>query len=129
MNLPEFLRYFLMVVAASLVHALFLRFAVGLMVEARVTYLHAYRIVAIEYVVAALVAGALHLGHIGTQALTIAAAAIALVAVGATLIGRTKAFTNGDAVGVGNGVLIQFMQVPLILPFAIVASFLIDPTR
>jgi hypothetical protein len=111
---------------AAAVHALFLSFAVKLMVEIQIRYGHACGIVGVQYVTAGLCAGGLVLGGIeDPRWLTVMAAAM-LVCVGAVLIGSTLRFASGERLGVGNGVLIQFMQIPLILPFVILASFFWD---
>jgi hypothetical protein len=120
------IQYLLAIVAATFVHAAFLGFAIKLMVEIKVGYGHAWRIVAAEYVAAGAVILLIHLGNLAGQTAMISLAAIVLVFVGATIIGRTVAFANNDRLGIGNGVLIQFMQVPLILPFIIISSFLFD---
>ncbi len=112
--------------AAAAVHAVFLSFAVRLMVEVRPRYGHACAIVVTEYATAGLMVGGLLLGGIGNPTYMMATAAIALLAAGAILIGRTLRFADGERLGIGNGVLIQFMQVPLVLPFIILASFLLD---
>lgn len=111
---------------AAAVHALFLSFAVKLMVEVQVRYGHACVIVAVQYVTAGLCGGGLALGGIEDPRWLTVMAAMTLVCVGAVLIGKTLRFVNGERLGVGNGVLIQFMQVPLILPFVILVSFLWD---
>jgi hypothetical protein len=114
---------------ALAIHPYVLRIAVRLMVEVRVPYPKALQIVAIEYVAAGLVLAVLTFSKLTGQTVAVTAAAIILVAVGAALIGKWLSFHNGDRLGVGNGVLIQFMQVPLAVPFLILASFLFDATK
>lgn len=108
-------------------HPLVLRVATKMMLEARVSYALALKIVAIEYTVAGGVFGLLRL--LGGPTAAYAFAAIAFVFVGATLIGRWLSLGSSEPLGIGNGVLIQFMQVPLVVPLLILGSFLIDPTR
>lgn len=117
----------LAIAASATVHALFLRFAVKIMVEVTVRYGHAFAIVLAQYATAALVAGALILGGIDNPLWTTTISGLGSVFVGAVLIGRTLRFSDSEPVGTGNGVLIQFMQIPLVVPFVILASFLVDP--
>jgi hypothetical protein len=117
------------VLLALAVHPYVLRTATRLMVEVLVPYAKALQIVAIEYVAAGVVLALLSFLKLTGQTIALAAAAIILVAVGATLIGKWLSFHDGDRLGIGNGILIQFMQVPLAIPFLILASFLFDPTK
>ncbi|MBI2970589.1 MAG: hypothetical protein HYY36_07585 [Gammaproteobacteria bacterium] len=111
---------------ASAFHALALRITVKLMVEVTVNYGRAFLIVAIEYLAIAGVVGALLAMEVGSQTLVIVAASVAYLFVGAAFIGSWFQFENGTRVGVGNGVLIQAIQIPLIIPVLIVGSFLFD---
>ncbi len=108
---------------ALAIHPLILRLAIRLMVEVPVRYAHACRIVGIEY----LAAGVALLLLIYTRTLSATAsyaiAAAVLIVTGAVLIGRGLSFADGVRLGVGNGVLIQFMQIPLTLPLLIIGSF------
>lgn len=112
-------------VAALAIHPLILRLAIRLMVEVPVRYAQACRIVGIEY----LAAGVALLLLIYTRTLgataSYAIAAVVLIVTGAVLIGRGLSFANGVQLGVGNGVLIQFMQIPLTLPLLIIGSFFV----
>lgn len=117
------------VLLATVVHALVLRMATNLMVEVRIRYSTAYKIVVTEYVAAGVIAGILLVSQIFKPTASYIVAAIVLVSVGATCIGRWLSFGNGDRVGVGNGVLIQFMQIPLVVPFAIILSFLFNASH
>ena len=118
--------YLGLVLVAAAVHGQILRFAVKLMVEVSMQERAAYAIIALEYIVAAAIAGALLAVNSAWQ-LPAALAAIGLLATGAVLIGRRVALPGGEPVGVGNGILIQFMQVPMVVPLAILLSFFIVP--
>lgn len=115
----------LFVVAAAL-HGVILRFAVRLMVEVSMQARAAYAIIALEYAVAAAIAAVL-LAMDPAWQLPTALAATGLIATGAVLIGRRVVLPGGEPVGVGNGILIQFMQVPMVIPLAILLSFFIVP--
>jgi hypothetical protein len=110
------------VIAASLVHAGALRIATRLMVDVRVGYGRAYAIVAAEYAAVAVAAAGL-LAADPTRAVLIVACSLTYLAVGAALIGRGLRFQAGMPVGVGNAVLIQAIQIPLLLPLFILGSF------
>ena len=114
---------------ASAVHAVVLRIATNLMVHVAVIYGRAYKIVVVEYLAGAAVLGILLLTGITDQIAAYIVAGAVLLFVGAFCIGKWLSFDDGDRVGVGNGILIQFVQIPLVLPFAILASFLIDATK
>ncbi len=109
------------------VHGLILRFAVRLMVNVAIPMPVAYGIIAAEYAAAGAIAGALLLAGNPAWQLQVALAAACLIGIGAALIGRRVAFPGSEPVGVGNGILIQFMQVPMIIPPAILLSFFIVP--
>ena len=53
--------------------------------------------------------------------------AVPIVIAPIVLIGRRVVLPGGEPVGVGNGILIQFMQVPMVVPLAILLSFFIVP--
>jgi hypothetical protein len=111
---------------ASLCHALALKIATKLMVEVPVKYGKAYLIVLVEYLaVGSVVAGLLFAGFGGTT-LAIIAATLTYLLVGAACIGMAIPGIDGARLGVGNGVLIQAIQVPIIVPFLILGSFLRD---
>ena len=118
--------YLGLLLVAAAVHGLILRFAVRLMVEVSMQVRVAYAIIALEYIVAAAIAGAL-LATDSAWQVPAAMAAVGLIATGAVLIGRRVALPGGEPVGVGNGILIQFMQVPMVVPLAILLSFFIIP--
>jgi ABC-type transport system involved in cytochrome c biogenesis permease component len=110
---------------AALCQTVALRVATRLMVDVRIAWRLAAKIVAIEYVAIACVAGmllALRQGHV----LPLAVGALIYLMVGAACISRWIAFGDGARVGVGNGVLIQAIQIPLIIPVLIAGSFLFD---
>lgn len=111
---------------ALALHPWVLRVATAMMVEAQVPYGQAFRIIAIEYVVGGVALAALSLVDVTGQTTALILAAVVLVFVGATLVGKWLSFANGEELGVGNGVLIQFMQVPLVIPLLILVSFLFD---
>ncbi|MGH8658470.1 MAG: hypothetical protein ACREV4_08345 [Gammaproteobacteria bacterium] len=114
------------VLIALALHPWVLRVATAMMVEAQVSYSRAFRIIAIEYVVGGV--AALSLIKLTGQTIALILAAVVLIAVGATLVGKWLSFANGEQIGVGNGVLIQFVQVPLVIPLLILVSFLFDAT-
>ncbi len=117
------------VLIACVIHAFVLRVAAKLMVEVSVVYRQALRIVAVEYVTGGVILGLLLLTGVVTPTAAFVIAAIALVLVGAICIGTWVSFGDGHRLGIGNGVLIQFMQIPLAVPFIIVASFFVDSGR
>ncbi len=121
-------RILISVVIASLCHALALKIATRLMVEVPVKYAKACLIVLVEYLAIGAVAAALLFGEVGGTTLAIAAAVLTYLLIGAVLIGTAVAGIDGARLGVGNGVLIQAIQVPIILPFLILGSFLRDLT-
>lgn len=121
----EIIKLLLAIVAVTAIHALVLRIAARLMVHVSVEYRRAYQIVAVEYLVAGAVLGLLLLADLTRPTTAYVIAIVGLVFVGAFCIGRWLAFEGGDRLGVGNGVLIQFVQIPLVLPFAILASFVL----
>lgn len=114
------------ILIASLFHALALKIATKLMLEVPVKYGQAYKIVSLEYLAIAAVAAILIFAKLGGQAVAIALCSFTYLLVGATCIGRWISSSNGAPLGVGNGVLIQAIQIPLIVPVVILASFLID---
>jgi hypothetical protein len=118
--------YLGLLLVAAAIHGLILRFAVKLMVEVSMQVRVAYAIIALEYSVAAAIAGLL-LAVDSAWQVPAALASTGLIATGAVLIGRRVALPDGEPVGVGNGILIQFMQVPMVVPLAILLSFFIVP--
>lgn len=110
---------------ASLCHALALKIATKLMVEVPVKYGKAYLIVLVEYLAVGSVAAALWFAGVGPT-LAIIAGTFTYLLVGAACIGTAVPGIDGARLGVGNGVLIQAIQVPIIVPFLILGSFLRD---
>jgi hypothetical protein len=90
-----------------------------------VNYRRAYQIVAVEYLLAGVLLGVLLLTNLTRPTTAYIVAIVGLLFVGAVGIGRWLSFEGGERLGVGNGVLIQFVQIPLVLPFAILVSFLL----
>lgn len=127
MTVTDALLYTALVLVAAAGHGPILRFAVRLMVEVPMALRDAYRIVALEYAAAGVVAGAAALAGANTQQVPATLAFVALLTTGAVLIGRRVSLAGGEPVGFGNAVLIQFMQVPMVIPFAILLSFFIVP--
>jgi hypothetical protein len=127
MTATQIAMYSGLLLLAAAIHGAILRFAVRLMVEVPMAMRDACVVIAAEYAVAAVItAGALLTGKPAWQ-VPVALAFLGLVATGAVLIGRRVALPGGEPVGVGNGVLIQFMQVPMVIPFAILLSFIVVP--
>jgi|SRR5690606_26186822 hypothetical protein len=116
-------------ILAAVFHALALSIATRLMVEIRVPYGQAIRIVAIEYLAVGVVLGLLLLLGIDVRAITVTAAVLTYLFTGAACLGAWLHFPDGARLGAGNGVLIQAIQIPLIIPVLILGSFLIDLTR
>jgi hypothetical protein len=116
------------VVIASLSQALALKIATKLMVEVRVKYGKAYLIVLAEYLAIGAVVAALVSSGVEGVTLAIIAASLTYLLVGAACIGTAIPGIDGARLGVGNGVLIQAIQVPIIIPFLIAGSFLRDLT-
>lgn len=114
------------VLLAAVCHALALRIATRMMVDVRVSCLFAVKIIAVEYAAMAAIAAAVTWLVPGNNAVPLAAATLAYLFVGAACIGSWIGFDNGARVGVGNGILIQAIQVPLVIPVLIIGSFLID---
>ena len=114
------------ILIASLFHALALIIATKLMLEVPVKYGQAYKIVFLEYLAIAAVAAILGFAKLGGQAVAIVLCSFTYLLVGAACIGRWISPSKGAPLGVGNGVLIQAIQIPLIVPVLILASFLID---
>ena len=114
------------IVIASLFHALTLKIATKLMVEVPVKYGKAYLIVLVEYLAVGSAAAGLVFAGVGGPTLAIIAGTFTYLLVGAACIGTAIPGIDGARLGVGNGVLIQAIQVPIIVPFLILGSFLRD---
>jgi len=111
---------------AAACQAVALRVATRLMVEVRIAWALAAKIVIIEYVAAGCIAGLLLALAPGEHAAPVTAGALVYLFAGAACIAAWIGFGDGARVGLGNGVLIQAIQVPLIIPVLIAGSFLFD---
>ena len=120
------LKIMLGVALAVLFQALALCITSRLMVEVPIRYQRALLIVGIEYLAIAVVAGTCVLAGIENLAITISAGSLTYLFVGAACIRAWIRFAGGAPVDVGNGVLIQAIQIPIIIPVLIVGSFLYD---
>ena len=89
-------------------------------------YGKAYLIVLVEYLAVGSVAAGLWFAGFGGPTLAIIAGTLTYLLVGAACIGTAIPGIDGARLGVGNGVLIQAIQVPIIVPFLILGSFLRD---
>jgi hypothetical protein len=114
------------VLLAAACHVVALRVATRLMVDVRIPNRLAVKIVAIEYAATACIAGLVLMLLPAGNTVPLTAGALAYLFVGAACIGIWIAFSDGTRVGLGNGVLIQAIQIPLIIPVVIAASFLFD---
>ncbi|MGH8245707.1 MAG: hypothetical protein ACREUU_04670 [Gammaproteobacteria bacterium] len=121
-----FLQITLAAVIAAVFHALALCIVARFTVRVPVRYAQALQIVVLEYGAVAAVAGAMLGTQLGNQTVAIVACSLAYLFVGAGFIGTWLVFDNGTRLGVGNGILIQALQIPLIIPVLIVGSFLFD---
>jgi hypothetical protein len=111
---------------AAVCHVVALRVATRLMVDVQIDLRLAAKIVAIEYFATACIAGLLLALSPSGNTLPLAVGALTYLFVGAACVSIWIGFGDGTRVGFGNGVLIQAIQIPLIIPVAIIASFLID---
>lgn len=127
MDAMQIATYTGLLLAAAAGHGVILRFAVRLMVDVPLATRDACLIVVTEYAVAAFITALVLVAGNPAWQIPAALASAGLVATGAVLIGRRVALPGGEPVGVGNGVLIQFMQVPMVIPFAILLSFFVVP--
>lgn len=109
----------------ALFHAFALRIATQLMVHVPVVFGRAMTIVLLEYA-AALLAGMILFLILDDQKFAIAGAAVTYLFTGAILIDRWLTTQSGDRLGMGNGVLNQALQIPLLIPLLIIAWWLYD---
>lgn len=116
-------------VLAALFHALALCIATRLMVEIPVRYRDAIMAVAVEYAAVAVVVGVLLALQANTGPILISAGALTYLFAGALYLGKRLHFADGAPMGAGNGVLVQAIQIPLIIPVLILGSFLVDLSR
>jgi hypothetical protein len=111
--------------AIALFHALALGIATQLMVHTPVVFGRAMTIVLLEYA-AALLVGMILLLTFDNQRFAIAGAVITYLFTGAILIDRWLCTQDGERLGMGNGVLNQALQIPLLIPLLIIAWWLYD---
>ena len=109
----------------ALFHALALRIATELMVHVPVRFGRALTIVLLEYAVVFLVCIILFWA-VDNQTLTILAGAFIYLFAGAALIDLWITTQDGDPLGMGNGVLNQAIQIPILIPLLIIAWWLYD---
>jgi hypothetical protein len=108
-----------------LFHALALRFATQLMVHVSVRIGRALSIILLEYAAVFLVCIILFWA-LDNQTITILAGAFIYLFAGAALIDLWITTQDGDPLGMGNGVLNQAIQIPLLIPLLIIAWWLYD---
>jgi len=108
-----------------LIHALALKFATQLMVHVSVQFGRALSIILLEYAAIFLVCIILFWA-LNNQTITILAGAIIYLFAGAALINFWLTTQDGDPLGMGNGVLNQAIQIPLLIPLFIIAWWLYD---
>ncbi len=109
----------------ALFHALALRIATELMVHVPVRFTRALAIVLLEYAAVFLVCIILFWA-LDNQPLTILAGAFIYLFAGAALIDLWITTQDGDPLGMGNGVLNQAIQIPILIPLLIIAWWLYD---
>jgi len=109
----------------ALFHALALRIATELMVHVPVRFTRALAIVLLEYAAVFLVCIILFWA-VDNQPLTILAGAFIYLFAGAALIDLWITTQDGDPLGMGNGVLNQAIQIPILIPLLIIAWWLYD---
>ena len=109
----------------ALFHALALRIATELMVHVPVRFTRALAIVLLEYAAVFLVCIILF-WVLDNQPLTILAGAFIYLFAGAALIDLWITTQDGDPLGMGNGVLNQAIQIPILIPLLIIAWWLYD---
>ena len=114
------------VLVAAACHVVALSIATRLMVDVRISRALAVKIVAIEYLATACITGVLLVLLSAGNTVLLTAGALTYLFVGAACVGIWIAFQDGTRVGLGNGVLIQAIQIPLVIPVLIAASFLYD---
>jgi len=106
-------------------HSLALRIATRLMVSVSVTYQRALTIIVIEYAVVFFVAMILFLA-LENQPITVVIGSLAYLFTGAVLMDFWITTQEGQRLGFGNGVLIQAIQIPILVPLIIIAWLLYD---
>jgi hypothetical protein len=108
-----------------LFHALALRFATQLMVHVSVHFGRALSIILLEYGAIFLVCIILF-WLLNNQTIIILAGAFVYLFAGAALIDLWITSADGNPLGMGNGILNQAIQIPLLIPQFIIAWWLYD---
>lgn len=106
-------------------HSQALRVATRLMVHVSVTHQRALTIIVTEYIVVFLVAMILFLG-LENQPVTVVIGSLTYLFSGAALIDFWITTQEGQQLGFGNGILIQAIQIPILVPLIIIAWLLYD---
>ena len=109
----------------AIFHSLALRVATRLMVNIPVTYQRALSIIVLEYTAVFLVAMILYLG-LENQLITVVIGSLTYLFGGAALIDYWITTQEGQRLGIGNGILIQAIQIPILVPLIIIAWLLYD---
>ncbi|MGH8120136.1 MAG: hypothetical protein ACRESK_05920 [Gammaproteobacteria bacterium] len=112
-------------VVVAFFHSLALQVATRLMINVSVTYQRALTIIVIEYTVVFFVAMILFLA-LENQPLTVVSGSLAYLFTGAALMDIWITAQGGQRLGIGNGVLIQAIQIPILVPLVIIAWLLYD---
>jgi hypothetical protein len=108
-----------------LFHAMALKFATRLMVHVSVQFGRALSIILLEYLAVFLVCIILF-WLLDNQTIIVLAGAFIYLFAGAALIDIWITTADGDPLGMGNGVLNQAIQIPLLIPLLIIAWWLYD---
>ena len=109
----------------TLFHSLALRVATRLMVNVPITFRRALSIIVLEYMAVFLIAIILFLG-LKSQLITVVIGSLTYLFTGAALIDFWITTQEGQRLGFGNGVLIQAIQIPILVPLVIIAWLLYD---
>ncbi len=106
-------------------HSLALRVTTRLMVNVPVLFRRALSIVLLEYMAIFVIAMILFLG-LKSQTFALVIGSLTYLFTGAVLIDLWINTKEGDRLGIGNGVLIQAIQIPILVPLIIIAWLLYD---
>ncbi|MBI4005185.1 MAG: hypothetical protein HY356_00845 [Gammaproteobacteria bacterium] len=106
-------------------HSLALRVATRLMVNVPVLFRRALSIVLLEYMAVLLIGMILFL-VLKSQTFTLVIGSLTYLFTGAVLIDLWINTKEGHRLGIGNGVLIQAIQIPILVPLIIIAWLLYD---
>jgi len=109
----------------ALFHSLALRVATRLMINVPVPFRRALSIIVLEYV-AVFVIGMILFLALKSQTFTLVIGSLTYLFTGAVLIDFWINTKEGDRLGIGNGVLIQAIQIPILVPLIIIAWLLYD---